>query len=257
MSKLPFISDLNLDKAINHVTSALGNLQNDKNAIIQSFENDDIFGSKLFSNSIDPFAMKFGMSLYGEDKWLEAEISRQLYKTFEQKIGEFHQLILGSVEGWVDLGIGDKTQIDLRNEDSTIFIELKNKHNTCNGDSLKKVQEKLISVLEDYPEAKGYWAYIVPGEKQKFGCDFWRSGQGKAAPKRHDRLYKVWGSEVYKLVTGDRENLSRLYEYLETENLNIPDGTQNLRDVSSEIMEIALPRLELIKSQIFEKMLVG
>lgn len=257
MAKLPFINDVKLDSAINHVTSALNTLQDDKVTIIEALNNKDVFGSKLFSNSIDPFAMKFGMSLYGDEKWLEMEINRQLYKTFEQRIGEFHQLLLGSVDGWHDLGVGDQSQVDLKKEDNSIFIELKNKHNTCNSSSLAKVEEKLITVLNNYPEAKGYWAFIVPGVKTKFNTELWKKGRGKSAKVKHGRLYKTWGSDVYKLVTGDGENLFRVYEILTEANLNTPENTQKLIEVSNEILVAALPHLNTIKLKVYEEMLVG
>ena len=125
-------------------------------------DNNDIFSSDLFSNAIDPFSMQFGMSLSSPDTWFETEVRRQLNKTFEQRIGEFHQILLGSIDGWNDLGIGDDSKVDLCNDDATIFIELKNKFNTCNSDALAKVQEKLLNILQIHRNATAHWAYIVP-----------------------------------------------------------------------------------------------
>jgi hypothetical protein len=257
MPKLPFISDSNIDSAIEHVTSALSSLQDEKERIVNALANNQIFESSLFSNSMDPFAMKFGMALYGEEKWLETEITRQLYKTFEQRIGEFHQLVLGGVDGWVDLGTGDESQVDLKKEDNSIYIELKNKYNTCNSSSEAKVQEKLTGILDIYPDSKGYWAFIIPGVKKKYGTELWMSGRGKKATVRHERLYKTWGADVYKLVTGDGDNLLKLYELLNTANLNIPSTTQNLIEVSDEIVQAANPHLPAIKAKIYEEMLIG
>ncbi len=94
-NKLPFISNDDLSDAIEHVTNSLNDAEDFKRSVIKNIKNDTIFNSSLFSNTIDPFAMTFGLELYGSENWLQAEISRQLYKTYEQKIGEFHQKNIG------------------------------------------------------------------------------------------------------------------------------------------------------------------
>ena len=76
------------------------------------------------------------------------ELLRQSDKTINTKIGEFHQELLSKVNGWVDLGIGDETEVDLKKEDNSIFIELKNKYNTVNSSSTKTCREKLENILE-------------------------------------------------------------------------------------------------------------
>ena len=88
-------------------------------------------------------------------------MARQQDKTINNKIGEFHQELLGKVDGWMDLGIGDETEIDLKKEDNTVFIELKNKYNTMNSSSEKTCREKLEKVIEKYPDATVYWAYVI------------------------------------------------------------------------------------------------
>jgi hypothetical protein len=84
------------------VLSSLNDASNYEQSIIKSLEEGDIFKSSLFSNSIDPFAMQFGISLSNDVTWFSTEVRRQLYKTLEQKTGEFHQILLGSVDGWVE-----------------------------------------------------------------------------------------------------------------------------------------------------------
>ncbi len=98
---------------------------------------DLLFESK---NEIDFIKFIFDISSSSDisfNSWASFEIRRQDDKTVTNKIGEFHQGILGSTEGWIDLGKGDETAADLKNEDETIFIELKNKYNTLNNDGKK------------------------------------------------------------------------------------------------------------------------
>lgn len=257
MPILPFITDKKLDFAIQHVANALDKAKENKVKTLSSLDKDKIFESPLFSNSIDPFAMKFGLSFYGDEKWLEMEINRQLYKTFEQKIGEFHQMVLGSVNGWIDLKTGDKSKVDLKREDNSIFIELKNKFNTCNSGSLNDVEKKLIEALKNHPNAKAYWAFIIPGVKEKNGREHWTKGRGTSRIVRNERLYKIWGTDVYKLVTGDGNNLFRLYKILDSAITSFTKDKDSLLTISDEIVKESIPHLSSIKSQIFEKMLVS
>ncbi|MCK8136337.1 hypothetical protein [Pseudoalteromonas sp. 2CM28B] len=79
MQTLPFISNENLEKAIYHVTNSLNDADDFKDSVILNIENNTIFKSDLFSNSVDPFAMVFGLELCGKDNWLRTEVLRQLY----------------------------------------------------------------------------------------------------------------------------------------------------------------------------------
>lgn len=90
---------------------------------------------KESKNTIDEFKTIFDVCVnqISFDEWLKFELTRQQDKTINNKIGEFHQELLGKVDGWIDLGIGDETEIDLKKEDNAVFIELKNKYNTMNS----------------------------------------------------------------------------------------------------------------------------
>ena len=95
----------------------------------------------LDENVIDEFKTIFDVCVnqINFDEWLKFELTRQQDKTINNKIGEFHQELLGKVDGWVDLGMGDETEIDLKKEDNTVFVELKNKYNTMNSSSEKRI----------------------------------------------------------------------------------------------------------------------
>ena len=100
-------------------------------------------------NTIDEFKTIFDVCVnqISFDEWSKIELTRQQDKTINNKIGEFHQELLGKVNGWADLGVGDETEIDLKKEDNTVFIELKNKYNTMNSSSEKTCREKLEKVI--------------------------------------------------------------------------------------------------------------
>ena len=248
MPTLPFITDINLDRAISHVLNSLNDADRFKESVIINIKNDTIFKSSLFSNSVDPFAMTFGLELCGSDNWLRTEVLRQLYKTYEQKIGEFHQIILGSVDGWRDLGVGDKSKVDLVKEDNSIFIELKNKYNTCNSDALAKVREKLFNALKANDNSTAYWGFIVPNTVKRHGRKIWVN----KSPHNHDRLYKAWGSEVYNIVTGESENLKRVYDILPSKIDKTMKERKNFIDIADEITEECNDHFNQIREDIYE-----
>lgn len=93
--------------------------------------------------------------------WLIKEDFRKNDKNLNSKIGEFHQNLLGSVPGWTNLETGSKYSVDLKNDDDTIFIELKNKHNTMNSTSSLGTMRKLENIIEKHPNVTCYIAYII------------------------------------------------------------------------------------------------
>ena len=71
---------------------------------------------RLRKNGIDIFKMLFDVvnSNISVDDWVKNEVIRQSDKSINNKVGEFHQKLLGGVKGWVDLGIGDDSKVDLK-----------------------------------------------------------------------------------------------------------------------------------------------
>ncbi|MCH9657228.1 Eco47II family restriction endonuclease [archaeon] len=108
-------------------------------------------------NGIDPFKTVFDM--YNNnltfDSWKNTESIRQIDKTVNNKIGEFHQKLLGCVDGWKDLQTGDVA--DISNDAKTIFVELKNRWNTVKGSDMIHVWNKLLKITTtDYPNNELY-----------------------------------------------------------------------------------------------------
>ena len=166
---------------------------------------------KNYEHGIDEFKAMFDMCVNRMDfeNWIKAEKIRQDGKRVENKMGEFHQQLLGKVEGWEDLGTGDSSHVDLKNDEGTIYIEIKNKKNTINDGSGKNVRNNLEEIVKNNKDAIGYWAYIIQGG-YKSEEDVWvREGY-----ETNDRIRKISCDKVYELVTGDPHALEKTYDAL-------------------------------------------
>ncbi len=166
---------------------------------------------RLQRNAIDPFKTVFD-TFNGEidiEAWLKTESMRQSDKTINNKVGDFHQKLLGGVNGWENLGRGNSLGIDLKNDSNTIFMELKNKHNTVKGEDLKNVFDKLKRVADRRRRATVYYAYIIP-KRPGGGERVWETAQRRP----HHRIKEAWGFRVYEIVTGDRTALEKTWKAL-------------------------------------------
>lgn len=183
---------------------------------------------KFTKNSLDVFKMVFD-SLKGEidiSQWVRGEVIRQNDKTISNRIGDFHQMLLGGVSGWEDLGRGHPLGIDLKNKKETIFIELKNKHNTLKGEDHKNVFDKLKRVLDSNPKSKVYYAYIIP-KNPGSGERIWKPAQRTP----NQSILEAWGCRVYEIVTGDGEALIKTWKILP---LAISDLIKSKHNLSKE-----------------------
>ena len=215
MPYLPFISDEDLLKFTKElVDAALGAERKiEKNP---------------YKNVIDPFsalvdAARQGISL---EVWMEQEKSRQIQKSFQNAVGDFHQHILGAVPGWQDAGEGGS--YDVISEEKKIIAEIKNKHNTMNSGLQVQVYDKLAGWL-DYGKG-GYTAYvvdIVPKSPKPYSIPYIPS-ERKIKRQTRENLLRIDGRSFYALATGHSDAIDQLYFALPKvlENiLPVDDGT--------------------------------
>jgi hypothetical protein len=161
-------------------------------------------------NGIDVFKAIFDMENLNSnlENWKKIEIARIRDKQISNKIGEFHQLLLGNINGWIDLGIGDESHLDLKNKDGTIFIELKNKENTVNADSKAQVWRKLKEKYELDNNCKCYFAYIIAKNMKSYSKNF------KYSSNNNDNIKIISGKKVYELITNDPNALEKTLKIL-------------------------------------------
>ena len=181
-----------------------------------------------YKNVIDPFsalvdAARQGISL---DIWMKQEKSRQIQKSFQNAIGDFHQHILGAINGWQDAG--ESGSYDVINDKIKIIAEIKNKYNTMNSSSQLSAYDKLANWI-DYGK-QGYTAYVVdiiPKKPKPYCIPFTPSNRNVKRPTRKN-LLRIDGRSFYALATGKKNAIDQLYAVLPKvlENiLKIDDST--------------------------------
>lgn len=170
-------------------------------------------------NVIDPFSALFQM--YGFDidheVWLKSEETRQSQKTLQNHIGTFHQKILGSIEGWDDLGIGGF--MDVKSDSKQIIAEVKNKHNTVTGSALvdvyKNLEDLVMPRASIYNGFTAYFVNIIPARPERTNIPFMTSNRGTGARTSSNELIRrIDGASFYHMVTGQENALKILFEVL-------------------------------------------
>ena len=170
-------------------------------------------------NVLDPFAAMFEMAGFGlsHDAWVRSELMRQAQKSLQNQVGDFHQSILGSMEGWENLNTG--SVVDLVSHPRKIIAEVKNKHNTLTGGKRSDQYhnfEKLV--MQKASRYRGYTAYLVtviPKEPARFDLTFTPSDKetGTRCPE-NALIREIDGASFYDLASGEKDTLSRLFKIL-------------------------------------------
>ena len=190
--------------------------ENFKTHVRQTVEN---YGDKLISydlkkfnsNLVDPIKLILDKNIYhySWEETIKNEIARQRDKSTNNDIGYFHQRIFQYMkdctvprEGW-DVIFSPEKGINLTECGlvKTIYVEMKNKHNTMNSASSAKTYMKMQGQLLRDDDCACFlveaiakcsqnipWAASVDGIKQK-----------------HRKIRRVSMDEFYKIVTGQED----------------------------------------------------
>lgn len=198
---LPFISD---DDLYNHVARVLDVA---KTAVDTAEEN-------LYSNVVDPFSAVFDAMRQGVGltEWLEQEKSRQLQKTLQNALGDFHQEVIGSMNNWESLGDGHV--VDVRNNKLKVIAEIKNKWNTTKGTDQKSIYDNLKTQLkkEEYDGFKAYYVEIIPKSKGSYDKLFTPSDNVTHTKRpKNKNIRRIDGKSFYALASGDSDAIDKLY----------------------------------------------
>jgi hypothetical protein len=170
---------------------------------------------KFNSNIIDPVKMIFDKTVYHAswDEIVSNEIFRQRDKSNNNDIGYFHQRIFqyidkchvpdnGTEGGW-DVIYKDPNGILLPDGDvvHTVYVEMKNKHNTMNSASAGKTYIKMQAQLLKDDDCVCFLVEAIAKKSQNIKWETTVNGEKVS----HKRIRRVSMDQFYALVTGDEK----------------------------------------------------
>ncbi len=212
------------------------------------------FNVKRFNkNIIDPIKLIFDKTVYGAswDEIVSNEIFRQRDKANNNDIGYFHQRLFQYVEncrvpdngkegGW-DVIYQNKDGIVMPNGDvvHTVYVEMKNKHNTMNSASAGKTYIKMQNQLLKDDDCA---CFLVEAIAQKSQNIKWETTVDKEKVS-HKRIRRVSLDQFYALVTGEKDAFYQMCMVLPEiiqEVVNNGEGIKVPKDtVLSELIDLA------------------
>ncbi len=169
-----------------------------------------------YKNTIDPFSAVIDSILRNIDlsTWFENELHRQAQKSFQNKIGDLHEIITTSFEGWEK---ADEI-IDVFNNNKKIIAEIKNKWNTTKGNHKVQIYNDIEACLNlnKYKGFTGYYVEVLPKDRKTYNevftpTDNKKGGQKKAA--RED-IRRIDGKSFYNIVSGREDCIEYIYNLL-------------------------------------------
>lgn len=178
-------------------------------------------------NVVDPFfSLLIAATLDVKDAEALAATQRAeaAVRGMSNALGEFHQQVLGSVDGWVNHDAG----YDLECESRHILAEVKNKWNTMNDANRRQVVTGLAEARRQKREAwDAYLVLIIPRRPQRY----------TTAIPGHRNVYEIDGASFYHLVTGEANALHDLFEHLCDELA----PSDSIRQYCHAVVERSLP----------------
>ena len=227
----------------------------------------DKYGEKLDSfdivrfnkNIVDPIKMIFDKTVY-QSTWEEIvsnEIFRQRDKSNNNDIGYFHQRIFqyikdchvpenGKEGGW-DVIFHKDSGIVLPDGDlvHTIYVEMKNKHNTMNSSAAGKTYIKMQSQLLDDDDCACFLVEAIAKKSQNIKWSTTVDGKNVS----HKKIRRVSLDQFYALVTGEEDALYQMCMVLPSiiqkvvseggEGVKVPHDTvyQELKNMADQLGE--------------------
>ncbi len=187
----------------------LANVEYLYNAYVDA--NKSISVEKLYSNKLDVFKLSFDKAFenLSDEELINREISRQIDKTVTNAIGTFHEMMLGSINGYQR---GNLSGWDIKALDNSLFADIKNKHNTMNSGAAEALYQKLQHLAEENPNAKCYWVQVISTDS--FNTQWTGKLNGKIY--NHPRVFRISGDKFYALLSGRDNALFEIYQALPT-----------------------------------------
>ena len=175
---------------------------------------------KFNSNLIDPIKLIFDKTVY-RSSWEEIvknEIFRQRDKSNNNDIGYFHQNIFSHFkgceipqEGW-DVIYRNPDGIQMPDGDlvHTIYVEMKNKHNTMNSSSSQKTYMRMQHKINKLPKANCFLVEVIAKNSQNIPWIISLDSEQIS----DNRIRRVSIDKFYEIVTNDKNAFKNLCEKL-------------------------------------------
>lgn len=161
------------------------------------------------SNTVDPIKLLLDKAVR-QKSWeeiIQDEIFRQRDKSANNSIGYFHQKLFSYIDhcevppaGWdviarfpegIDPGDGSRV--------STVYVEMKNKHNTMNSASAAKTYNKAQKQILDDDDCACFLVEAIAKRSQNVTWSVKVDGEHRS----HKKIRRVSIDRFYSLVTGD------------------------------------------------------
>ena len=164
---------------------------------------------KFNGNIIDPIKLLFDKSVYGKtwEEIIDSEIFRQRDKSNNNSIGYFHQKIFRYIDGcnvpksgW-DVIFKREGGIDVPDcgRVGSIYVEMKNKHNTMNSAASAKTYMKMQGQLLSDDDCACFLVEAIAKRSQNIAWTVSLDGHRQ----KHRRIRRVSMDEFYRIVTGE------------------------------------------------------
>lgn len=189
------------------------------------------------SNIVDPIKLIFDKTVYqySWDEIIKNEIFRQRDKSNNNDIGYFHQRIFQYIRGctvphagW-DVIFSKDSRIEIPECGSvkTVYVEMKNKHNTMNSASSAKTYMKMQGQLLSDDDCACFLVEAIAKKSQNIAWSVSVDG----SKQKHRRIRRVSMDEFYKTVTGQDDAFYKMCMVLPSV----------IQDVVSTSNSIAIP----------------
>lgn len=205
------------------------------------------FDLKRFNkNIVDPIKLIFDKTVYRStwDEIVSNEIFRQRDKSNNNDIGYFHQCIFQYIEkchvpangkegGW-DVIFEDKNGIAIPDAGNvhTVYVEMKNKHNTMNSASAGKTFIKMQNQLLNDDDCA---CFLVEAIAQRSQNVKWETTVDNHKVG-HKLIRRVSMDQFYALVTGDEEAFYKMCMVLPGVIKKVVDSMEDIKIPNDTVM---------------------
>lgn len=189
---------------------------------------------KFNSNIVDPIKLMFDKMVYNMsyEEIIRNEIFRQRDKANNNDIGYFHQSIFRYMKdcevpdsGWDVIFTKEQgVEVPECGRVQTIYVEMKNKHNTMNSASSSKTYMKMQGQLLRDDDCACFLVEAIAKKSQNIPWQVSVDG----VRQKHKRIRRVSMDEFYALVTGQRDAFYRMC-------MALPEVIQNVLHQSQSV----------------------